>query len=38
MHSYQPQHDDNLVISVETLDDVRDRYDAEAADPDGSDG
>jgi hypothetical protein len=31
-------NDDDLVVSVEILDDVRDRYDAERADPDGSDG
>ena len=34
----QHSNDDDLVVSVEILDDVRDRYDAERADPDGSDG
>jgi hypothetical protein len=29
---------DDLVVAVEILDDVKDRYDAEQADPDGSDG
>ena len=29
---------DDLVVSVENLAEVRDRYDAEKADPDGNDG
>jgi hypothetical protein len=29
---------EDLIVSVENLDDIKDRYDAERADPDGSDG